>query len=188
MLGSVAVSTTRAVGLSTTEFAILGLLASGEHSGYDLKKAAEAGIGYVWTAAKSQVYAVLPRLVDGGLATAKQVRQERLPDKQVYRITERGEKAFLAWLEEPVDYSSSRSPFLLKVFFGAKMSNEAVRAHVSRKREAAAKDLAEYRKIENQIKGEERSYFGYATLRWGIAEARAWIRWADGFLEELEVR
>jgi PadR family transcriptional regulator, regulatory protein AphA len=172
--------------LSTTELAVLGLLSAGERSGYDLKKAAEAGIGYVWTAAKSQVYAVLPRLVEGGFATAKRVRQERLPDKQVYRITKRGEEAFLAWLEEPVDYVSLRSPFLLKVFFGGKMSKEALRAHVTRKREAAAEELAEYREIENRIRDDEHSYFGYATLRWGIAQARAWIRWADGFLEELE--
>jgi PadR family transcriptional regulator, regulatory protein AphA len=184
----VAVSTKRAVDLSTTEFAILGLLAAGEHSGYDLKKAAEAGIGYVWTAAKSQVYAVLPRLVAGGYATAKHVRQERLPDKQVYRITPRGEEAFLAWLEEPVDYYSPRSPFLLKVFFGSRMSRDALAAHVRRKREAAAEELAEYREIEKRIKDDERSYFGYATLRWGIAQARAWIRWADGLLEELAAR
>ena len=171
---------------STTEFAILGLLSGGECSGYDLKKSAEAGIGYVWTAAKSQVYAVLPRLVAGGYATAKHVRQERFPDKQVYRITRRGEEAFGVWLEEPVDYFSSRSPFLLKVFFGSSMSRETLATHVRRKREAAADELAEYREIEKQIKTMPRSYFGYATLRWGIAQARAWIRWADGVLEELE--
>lgn len=174
--------------LSTTEFAVLGLLTGGERSGYDLKKAAEAGIGYVWTAAKSQIYAVLPRLVEGGYATAKHVRQERLPDKQLYRITKRGEEAFRAWLEEPVDYHSSRSPFLLKVFFGGKMSREALAAHLHLKREAVAETLAEYREIEKRIKDDQRSYFGYATLRWGLAEGRAWIRWADGFLQELEAR
>ena len=97
--------------LSTTEFAVLGLLSGGQRSGYDLKKAAEAGIGYVWPASKSQVYAVLPRLVEGGYATAKQVRQERLPDKHLYRITKRGEAVLRVWLEEPVDYHSPRSPF-----------------------------------------------------------------------------
>ena len=173
--------------LSTTEFAVLGLLSGGQRSGYDLKKAAEAGIGYVWTAAKSQVYAVLPRLVEGGFATAKRVSQERLPDKQVYRITKRGQEAFDAWLEEPVDYVSSRSPFLLKLFFGARMSNETLAAHVRRKREAAAEELAEYREIEKGIKDSPESYYGYMTLRWGLAQGRAWIRWADEILREVEV-
>jgi PadR family transcriptional regulator AphA len=94
----------KTVTLSTTELSVLGLLtAFGEHSGYDLKKHAEAGVGYVWTAAKSQIYAVLPRLVAGGYATARHVEQSSRPDKQVYRITAKGEETFRAWLEEPVE-------------------------------------------------------------------------------------
>src|SRR5207248_3704919 len=65
----VATATRDSTGLSTTEFAVLGLLSFGPRSGYELKKAAEAGVGYVWTAAKSHVYGVLPRLVEGGFAT-----------------------------------------------------------------------------------------------------------------------
>ena len=179
----------RQTALSTTEQAILGLLSYGERSGYDLKKAAEAGVGYVWTAAKSQVYAVLPRLVAGGYATARRVTQERLPDKQVYKITPKGERAFREWLEEPVEERSGvRSPFLLKIFFGGKMSKAALIAHVERRREEAARELAEYREIEGEIRDDPRSYFGYATLRWGLAETRAWIRWADELLRELKER
>jgi PadR family transcriptional regulator AphA len=179
----------RSTGLSTTEFAVLGLLSYGERSGYDLKKSIEAGVGYVWTAAKSQVYAVLPRLVAGGFATSQRVTQDRRPDKQVYRISKKGEQAFLDWLEEPVDEASgARSPFLLKVFFGAKMSKEALAGHIERKREHVARELAEYREIEDRIRDDARSYYGYVTLRWGLAESRAWIRWADEILRELEAR
>ena len=70
-----AIATRQSAGLSTTEFAVLGLLSFGPRSGYELKKAAEAGVGYVWTAAKSHIYGVLPRLVDGGLATTRRVAQ-----------------------------------------------------------------------------------------------------------------
>jgi PadR family transcriptional regulator, regulatory protein AphA len=171
--------------LSTTEFSVLGLLSFGEHSGYDLKKAVEAGVGYVWTTARSQVYAVLPRLVEGGFATTRRVTQERRPDKQVYRITPKGEQAFRAWLEEPVEETGSRSPFLLKVFFGAQMSREALAGHIQRKRDEAARDLAEFREIEQRIRDAPQFYFGYVTLRWGLAQSRAWIRWADEILGEL---
>jgi PadR family transcriptional regulator, regulatory protein AphA len=185
----VATKPARVTRLSTTEFAVLGLLSFGERSGYDLKKAAEAGVGYVWTAAKSQIYAVLPRLVEGGFATARHVAQERRPDKQVYRITDAGERVFREWLEEPVaERAGARSPFLLKVFFGGLMSRGALIAHIRRKREEAVRDLETYRGIERQIRDDERSYFGYVTLRWGLAEASAWIRWADEILCELEER
>jgi PadR family transcriptional regulator, regulatory protein AphA len=174
--------------LSTTEYAVLGLLSFGERSGYEMKKAAEVGVGYVWKAAKSQIYAVLPRLVAGGFATARHVVQERRPDKQVYSITARGTDAFRAWLEEPVSDYSGRSPFLLKVFFGSLMSTEALVAHVERRRAAAVEELAEYREIEERIRDSEPSYYGYLTLRWGLAEARAWIRWADEVLRGLRGR
>src|ERR1044071_3959938 len=98
-----ATATRDSTDLSTTEFAVLGLLSFGERSGYEMKKAAERGVGYVWTAAKSHVYAVLPRLVEGGYATTRRVTQERRPDKQVYRITKKGEEAFRRWLQETVD-------------------------------------------------------------------------------------
>jgi PadR family transcriptional regulator AphA len=185
----VAIATRQSAGLSTTEFAVLGLLSFGPRSGYELKKAAEAGVGYVWTAAKSHVYGVLPRLVDGGFATTRRVAQERRPDKHVYRITKKGERAFHAWLEEPVEErSGSRSPFLLKVFFGGLMSKQGLVAHVERKRAEAARDLEEYREIEARVRDDEHSYYGFVTLRWGLTQSRAWIRWADEILRELEAR
>lgn len=177
--------------LSTTELSVLGLLtAFGEHSGYDLKKKAEVGVGYVWTGAKSHIYAVLPRLVEGGYATARRVEQGPRPDKQVYRITKKGEQAFRAWLEEPVaeERADARSTFLLKIFFGRHMNREALVAHLERSREWAAGYLAEYREVEERIKDDEGSYFGYVTLRWGIAHTEAWIRWTDEILRELEQR
>jgi DNA-binding PadR family transcriptional regulator len=178
------------VTLSTTELSVLGLLSAfGERSGYDLKKHAEVGVGYVWTAAKSQIYAVLPRLVEGGYATSRRVEQSSRPDKQVYRITDEGDEVFRAWLEEPVEERpDARSTFLLKIFFGRHMSREALAAHLERKRAWALACLDEYRGIEAQIRHEEPSYFGYVTLRWGIAHAEAWVRWADEILGELEER
>jgi PadR family transcriptional regulator AphA len=177
------------VALSTTELSVLGLLSMGAQSGYDLKKRAEASVGYVWTAAKSQIYAVLPRLVAGGFATVRHVEQGSRPDKQVYRITKQGRQAFRAWLAEPVeDRPGGRSTFLLKVFFGGDMSREVLIAHVERKREEAARELAEYREIEERIRDESSSYYGYVTLRWGIAQAGAWVEWANEILAELEQR
>ena len=167
---------------------MLGLLSFGEHSGYELKKAAEAGVGYVWTAAKSHVYAVLPRLVEGGFATTRRVAQERRPDKQVYKITRKGERVFKDWLEAPIEERGARSPFLLKVFFGGLMSKQALVAHIERKRAEVVRELEEYREIEGQIRDDPRSYFGFVTLRWGLVQARAFIRWADEILRELEER
>jgi DNA-binding PadR family transcriptional regulator len=183
-----ATATRASTRLSTTEFAVLGLLSFGERSGYEMKKAAERGVGYVWTAAKSHIYAVLPRLVEGGYATTRRVTQERRPDKQVYKITRKGERAFKEWLEAPITERGARSPFLLKVFFGGLMSKEALVAHIERRRAEVVQTLEEYREIEGRIRDDPQSYYGFVTLRWGLAQGRAFIRWADEILRELEER
>ena len=110
---------TKASTLTTTECAVLGLLAHGPQSGYDLKKAVDRSVGYFWGPAKSQIYAVLPSLVEAGYATSRRVAQTRHPDKQVYRITRRGRAALRTWIEEPPDSQTpDRNPLLLKIFFG----------------------------------------------------------------------
>ena len=54
---------TRVAQLTATEGAALGLLAmEGERTGYDLLKLVRRSIAHVWAPAKSQLYAVLPRL------------------------------------------------------------------------------------------------------------------------------
>jgi DNA-binding PadR family transcriptional regulator len=169
--------------LTATECAVLGLLTKGERSGYDLGKKAERSVGYVWAPARSQIYAVLPRLVRQGLARSRRVRQSGRPDKQLYRITAKGREALRDWLETSED---SESTFLLRVFFGDQMSRETLVALIERRRDEAKAELAEFRAIEDRIRGEPSDYHPYLTLRWGFAHHRALIRWADEVLRELD--
>ena len=165
---------------------MLGLLSFRERSGYDLKQTAEAGIGYVWRAAKTQVYAVLPRLVAGGYATSRKVVQERLPDKSVYEITDRGLEVLREWLEEPVDDPDpTRSAFLLKVFLGRLMSPDALIAHVQQRRDESEEAVRTYLEIEEEIRDSPINRYGYVTLRWGMRHQQAWIEWCDEILAEL---
>ena len=89
--------------LTTTEHALLGMLARyGEHSGYELLKLAEGGIGFFWSPAKSHVYEVLPRLQRGGHARRRLVAQSGRPDKHMWRITPRGRSALGRWLDRSI--------------------------------------------------------------------------------------
>jgi DNA-binding PadR family transcriptional regulator len=171
--------------LTATECALLGLLARHEElSGYDLTKLVRQGVGYVWTPARSRIYAVLPRLVRAGLATGRAVAQEQRPDKQLFRITDAGRLALRDWLARP-DWRS-HDEFLLKLFFGDLIPAETVVELVRRYRAEERERLAEYREIEQRIAGHEADRFGYATLRWGLASSPARIAWADELLRELE--
>jgi len=172
--------------ISNTEAAVLGLLEQGERSGYDLWKLAGAGVAYVWAPAKSQIYAVLPRLVADGLSRRRDVVQSARPDKRLYRTTRAGERALRRWVEEPA--WRSHDEFLLKVFLGRLTTTKRLTALVTAYRRVERGRLDEYREIERRIAGEEASLNSYATLRWGLAAVRARIRWADDFLHELAGR
>jgi DNA-binding PadR family transcriptional regulator len=175
----------RDAGLSDTEFAVLGLLTHGERSGYELDKLAQRSIGYFWRPAKSKIYAILPRLVERGLASSTPVAQERRPDKQLYSITSAGEEALGGWLDAPeTDLSESRK-LLLKLFFGDRADLEALRAQVTERRRLAEAKLAELEEIERRI-DRDADFFPYLTLLHGLDVTRATIEWTGRVLKLLE--
>jgi PadR family transcriptional regulator AphA len=173
-------------GISSTEAAILGLLRLGERSGYDLSKMVRGSVGYFWSPAQSQIYSVLPRLVESGLATRRGVRQARRPDKQMYRITKKGEGALEAWLYDPeTERAPVKDPFLLKLFLGEFISREAVIAHIRKAREREAGELAELEQIRPDSKAHP---YDRLVLEWGLVRGRAFLRWADGAIKEIEAK
>src|SRR5437870_9043848 len=70
------------VALTTTSFAVLGLLSIAPMSGYDLHQAVDRSVRHIWPISKSQVYAELARLVPLGLIAGTDVAQARLPDER----------------------------------------------------------------------------------------------------------
>jgi DNA-binding PadR family transcriptional regulator len=175
--------------LTITELAILGFLTDGPHSGYDLQKRIGGSVAYFWSPAKSRIYAVLPRLVERGLATCEDVPQESRPDKQIYRIDDRGRAAVRAWLQDPrVEQDTSRNPILLKLFFGRDADPEALVEMVEERRRELAGLLAELEEIERKIRDRDEDFYGYLTLRWGLLRLRATLEWADETLQALRAR
>lgn len=172
-----------------TELALLAFLAHGPHSGYDLQKKIAGSVAYFWSPAKSRIYAVLPRLVERGFATSEDVPQETRPDKQIYRITERGREAVRAWLDDPsVEPDTSRNPILLKLFFGREADPSALVEMVEQRRRELVALLAELEAIELKIRDREEDFYGYLTLRWGLLRLRATIAWCDDALAALRKR
>jgi len=170
--------------LSTTEAAVLALLAmSGERSGYDLLKQSSRAIGYVWSPAKSQLYAVLTRLERDDLAERRVVTQSSRPDKGLYRITAEGRAAVDAWLETPEPGDAER--FYLKLFVGGLTTPDVLITHV----EGFRRDVEEQRdallaiEATNVRSGNDR--FHYFLLRLGIDRAEQSLAWADWVLDDL---
>jgi PadR family transcriptional regulator, regulatory protein AphA len=172
--------------MTTTEHAVLGLLAFGERSGYDLARAASRSIGYMWAPSRSQIYKVLPRLVEWGLATTREVEQQGRPDKALYRLTPAGRQALRSWVEEVEDDpAGGNSVFLLKLFFGWTAAPEAAANQLEAYRGLLERRLAEFEALEAGLEDDEPVHSRIA-LRHGIARARATLEWVEDARRLLE--
>ncbi|MCM8750062.1 PadR family transcriptional regulator [Thermomicrobiaceae bacterium CFH 74404] len=174
--------------LSDNGYALLGLLAVlGERSGYELKKVADQSLRYFyWSPSRSQVYRALRRLEQLGYVTAREVEQESLPDKRLYRITPSGESALRAWLtRRPLPPDDIRSPATLVIFFGDLVPREILLEQLQELRQRAQADLARFDEIEARIGSDPRALFRRLVLRRGIADARETIAWVDEVLATL---
>ncbi|MBE7534260.1 MAG: PadR family transcriptional regulator [Anaerolineales bacterium] len=110
------------------EFALLGFLVSGQSHGYDLHQKFTTELGHVWHLSQSQAYAILKRLETRGDISAHIVEQEKLPARQVLRITAQGRKRFFAWLELGIGTNarSIRLEFLTRLFFAQLHRSESI--------------------------------------------------------------
>jgi DNA-binding PadR family transcriptional regulator len=163
--------------LTTTEGVVLGLLAEGERSGYDLLKRAESSVAHMWAPAKSQLYAVLPRLVDAGLAGRRTVRQSHRPDKQVYRLTRAGRAAVRDWLENAPP--KSWDELLLRVFFAELCSRDALLRQLDEYEQVQRGFLAEYEAIRPATR------YGALTLEYGLDLMPGRLAWLARARREL---
>jgi DNA-binding PadR family transcriptional regulator len=170
--------------LTSTEYAVLGLLTRGEKSGYDVRKAAEGSVGYFWTPAKSRIYAILPRLVDAGLVRRRDVAQTGRPDKQLYRLTAKGEEALRLWVAEgELEPETSRNTLLVKVFFGELAEPSQILAQIRHRRLEMEQLKAELEAIDAAGGGDD--LYPRLTRLYGLEYARAIIRWAKAAEREL---
>jgi PadR family transcriptional regulator, regulatory protein AphA len=102
--------------LTTTSYAVLGLLSIKPWSSYELTQQMDRSLGRIWPRAVSKLYEEPKKLVDNGYARAS-TEQNGQRTRTVYAITARGRRALAAWLHEPGEGPVLEFEQLLKVFF-----------------------------------------------------------------------
>jgi DNA-binding PadR family transcriptional regulator len=174
----------------TTEYAVLGMLALGPGSGYDLKKRIEGSVAHFWSESYGQIYPILARLASRKLVERRLERQKGKPDRSVYSITAEGRERLGAWLAEPAHEQAFRSELLLKLFFGRHRPVAENIRHVERFRERQLALKRGYADSERDLLREQRSHpdlpYWLITLRFGQSRANALLRWSEQTLETLE--
>ena len=102
--------------LTTTSYAVLGLLSIRPWSSYELTRQMDRSLGRFWPRAASKLYEEPKKLVARGLARTW-TEQNGQRARTLYAITAEGRQALAAWLHEPGDGPVIEFEQLLKVFF-----------------------------------------------------------------------
>jgi PadR family transcriptional regulator AphA len=172
--------------LTTTEGAVLGLVAFGKASGYDLARLAASSVAHIWTPSQSQIYKALPRLAARGLIQAREIEQRGRPDKAVYRITGKGRAALRGWLDDVEDEpTSGRVVFPLKLFFCDFASPQTAQAHLAAYRRYLMRRLERYEQHRDGGRRFESDLPGH-VLQHGIVRVNATLAWIDQTAAALE--
>jgi DNA-binding PadR family transcriptional regulator len=110
---------TQAIKLTTTSYAVLGLLAYiGPSSPYDLKRAIARTLAHFWPVPHTTFYAEPARLAAAGYLSEEQEQGGRR--RKAYKLTETGRAALEEWVATPsAQPPQLRDELILKVFCGA---------------------------------------------------------------------
>jgi DNA-binding PadR family transcriptional regulator len=100
---------TPAADLRGLDVILLGLLSTGERTGYDVRKWIDHHGPFVGHRAQtSQIYRQLARTVERGWATVRTDPRDSGPDAKLYGLTDVGQARFRAWVDSP--YVPARRP------------------------------------------------------------------------------
>jgi DNA-binding PadR family transcriptional regulator len=112
--------------LTTTSYAILGLLNIKPWSAYELTQQAQRSLRYAWPKSESHLYAEPKRLVSLGLARATEAPAGPVRTRQVYRITAAGRRALVRWLASEPAPPQLEFEAVLRLFYADAADKDAV--------------------------------------------------------------
>jgi DNA-binding PadR family transcriptional regulator len=173
--------------LTTTSYALLGLLAIRPWSTYELAQQMRRNLHYFWPRAESNLYAEPLRLVSGGWAKARSLPVGRRR-RTVYSITAKGRRTLEHWLDEPAAGPRLEAEPLVKFTFAEHTTKKSVMENLREFGKDAERRQSEIRAIFEEYLREadqfpERVHINVVAYRllWDHTQADAkWAAWAVG--------
>ncbi|AQA20915.1 transcriptional regulator PadR-like family protein [Rhodococcus sp. MTM3W5.2] len=114
---------------------LLGVLAIRPSTGYDLHKWFDGPGRFVgWRAQLPHIYRTLAKLLDQGWVRFEVEERDGKPDAKVYRLTDTGTEALIAWARSPFDPAPRPMDpdFMLRFVFGGQLDREIALAVLRR--------------------------------------------------------
>jgi len=166
--------------LSTSSYAILGLLSFARMSGYDLAAVAQRSVTQVWPISKTQIYTELRRLSAQGLIEGREAERSGGPAKTLFDLTDAGERELDAWLAGDTTYGMRvRAPAVLKLLLGHRAGPSQTRAELGRFRDRVSERLQELERLTSVLDRHPDAFYAWATAQFGVRVCQAIIAWID---------
>ena len=159
--------------LNATAASILGFLHKEPQTGWELAERIEDVIGDFWNVTRSQIYRELKDLAAHGLVASMKTGPR---DRQPYKLTEAGRRAFKLWIAERPGRPNMRLPLVLQVFFGDAVAPETLETSLTDLRAYHEGRLATYKGFEAEVPKES---WQFESLRLGLMFQKMMISWID---------
>lgn len=140
--------------MRTLKYALLGMLAQQDMTGYELTKLFEGALSEFWSIKQSQIYPELKRLTQEGHVTYRVEIAGQMMEKKLYSITEAGREDFLRWLAQSQPLPPTpKEDFRLQLFYSYQLPPEARNALLADQLRQHEQRLAHLRDNEQAFGG-----------------------------------
>jgi DNA-binding PadR family transcriptional regulator len=170
---------------STLEYALIGLLNQRAQSGYDLRKTFTTTAMSNYSDSPGSIYPALRRLEARGWieAEAPPSGQETDPRKrQVFRLTNSGKAALVAWIEQPIqlqDMASQLAELMLRfAFMDGNVPRTTTLRFLEDFEQALGSHIAKLRVQFNDLSAKYPLHTGTLAFQSGIESMEAQTAWA----------
>ncbi len=161
--------------LTTTSYAILGLLSLRSWSTYELAEQMRRALGLFWPRAESGIYREPKKLEELGLARSTVELVGQRPRTR-YTITAKGRRALAAWVPTPGEGPVFEFEQLVKIFFAEQATKDDLIRSLAGVREWVEDHAASAPGIPHE----------YLEGRGNYPERLPWLILAGKFLDDME--
>lgn len=162
------------------DMVILGFLAHGSCTGYDIKKRIDSSISFFWKGSFGSIYPALTKLEEDGLITRSEPSGHSAREKILYTITDEGRDELAGWISAEQATNDLKYETMMKVFFGGGEDRQVTIRNIKLFEENVSRDLSILRaykeNLETVLNDPGHMNF-YLTVLFGIRTYEAHLKW-----------
>lgn len=166
----------------------MGLLMSGDKSGYDIKKIIELSPVPSISSSCGSIYPAIKRLEREEILEKHLIVQDGKPNKQLLLLTPKGKKTFMEWLRRPIppaNFNMVDDSFNQKFLFFSYLNENDVKIHCIEQIRVVNTFIDSIEKFKLQY-GNNLDRYALWNLKGSLDFLQCRLKWLNDILNDLE--